>query len=643
MLKRIIGLGMLCMASHAYAANIVVTTTADEDVDDNQCSLREAVIFINLNKLNDVGENSDYHGCGGRATETENTYLPVIELAAGKTYTLTQGELVLNSTTTIQSSSLTDISDRNGGNNPVIQTKSPHRLFNVIDRSTSANTSMVVAFNQVDLKGCGAFGTCEFNSNGGLVLTNDTVVFTRLRLSGGRANSGGAVYLSSPLDGRVTFSEVEAFNNQAMQGSVLWLAAPNFSIEKSLIRNNRHPAVARPANDFGYALYINKANAVKPNDNTAQRTGFILSSTFYQNAGRAFNVVQNMSVLSNTIIGQRQGGVYFESSGLANFANNLVAGNSSRTTLAEDGNFQNDDCVFPTKIADDETYFNHNAFEFGCDRKDVKYLERQQKLNLLATDLNAERLIANQNDTNNEGVCDLPTLKGLLCPLRRGDADFTATLKPRLSLSYENIDQSPIVNQGKTGGQSPYTFSCPTSDQRGRSRVICDIGAVELIIPSGLQKNGKDIKRGEQQIFFDLTDVLADGQLLPFNLCSSVLNIPEPVSGWSDGCIQFTQEPKKGKALLNIDQQALEYNPKIGGFHGSDIFDYTLVTTTTRFSEAENDRVVRVQTTIVSEPGNLNNSNTGIESKTAGGSVGLGSLGGLLALAWLRRRMMGGK
>jgi len=140
-----------------------------------------------------------------------------------------------------------------------------------------------------------------------------------------------------------------------------------------------------------------------------------------------------------------------------------------------------------------------------------------------------------------------------------------------------------------------------------------------------------------------LTDVLADGQLLPFNLCSSVLNIPEPVSGWSDGCIQFTQEPKKGKALLNIDQQALEYNPKIGGFHGSDIFDYTLVTTTTRFSEAENDRVVRVQTTIVSEPGNLNNSNTGIESKTAGGSVGLGSLGGLLALAWLRRRMMGGK
>jgi rhombotarget A family protien len=638
MLKRIIGLGMLCMASHAYAANIVVTTTADEDVDDDQCSLREAVIFINLGKLNDVGENSDYHGCGGRATETENTYLPVIELEANKVYTLTQGELVINNTTTIQSSSLTDISDRSGGNNPTIQTKSPHRLFNIVDRSTSANNSIVVSFNQVDLKGCGAFGTCSFNSNGGLVLSNDSVNFTRLRMSGGRANHGGAVYLSSPLDGRVTFSEVEAFNNQAVQGSVLWMAAPRLNIEKSLIRNNTHPETARPTNDpYGYAVYVNKANAQKPDDNSGLRTGFIQTSTFYNNSERALNVVQNMAVLSNTIIGQKKGGVFFDSTGLANFANNIVAGNSNRTTRPEDGNLQNDDCIFAADIANEGTYLNHNAFEFGCDRKDIKFLDNQQKLNLLATDPSADRLIANQNDSKKEGVCDASTFKGLLCPLRRADTDFTASFKPRLSLNYVAVDESPLVNRGKTGGQSVQSFSCTTSDQRGRSRVICDIGSVELVVPSSMQTNGQDIKIG-QTASFDLTDVLADGQLIPAALCPTILpNATRPDSGWQDGCLQFVTKPSKGVAFLNNDNQLI-YEPRSGGFHGSDIFQYNLVTTTTRFSDAENDRLIRVETTIVSEP-----SGTFPDKTVSAGSVGWGALGGLMALVLFRRRMMGGK
>lgn len=638
MLKRIIGLGMLCMASHAYAANIVVTTTADEDVDDDQCSLREAVIFINLGKLNDVGENSDYHGCGGRATETENTYLPVIELKANKVYTLTQGELVINNTTTIQSSSLTDISDRSGGNNPTIQTKSPHRLFNIVDRSTSANNAIVVSFNQVDLKGCGAFGTCSFNSNGGLVLSNDSVNFTRLRLSGGRANHGGAVYLSSPLDGRVTFSEVEAVNNQAVQGSVLWLAAPRLNIEKSLIRNNSHPATPRPTNDpYGYAVYVNKANAPKPDDNSGSRTGFIQTSTFYNNSGRALNVVQNMAVISNTIIGQKQGGVFFDSTGLANFANNIVAGNSNKTTLADDGNLQNDDCIFPTDLNAEGTYFNHNAFEFGCDRKEIKFLDNQQKLNLLASDPVAERLIADQNDTQKEGKCDAPTLKGLLCPLRRADADFTASFKPRLSLAYTSVEESPIINRGKTGGQSAQSFSCVSSDQRGRSRIICDIGAIELVVPTAMQRNGQDIKIG-QTATFDLTDVLADGQLIPADQCPTILpNATRPDSGWQDGCLQFVTPPSKGSAFLNNIQELI-YEPRRGGFHGSDIFQYNLVTTTTRFSEAENDRLVRVQTTIVSEP-----EGKATDKTVSAGSFGWGALGSLMALAIFRRRIMGGK
>jgi rhombotarget A family protien len=638
MLKRIIGLGILCLASQAYAANIVVTTTADEDIDNDQCSLREAIIFINLNKLNDIGENSDYHGCGGRATKDDDAYLAIIELKAGETYTLTQGELVINSSTTIQSSTLSDISDREGGNNPIIRTKLPHRLFNIVDRSTSAGHSMAVEFNQVDLQGCGAFDQgCTMASNGGLVLSSDPVTFSRLRMSGGRANHGGALYLSSPLDGRATFKSVEFFNNQAVQGSALWLAAPNFSMERSLVRDNKHPDTARPANDpYGYAIYVNKANAIKPDVNSTYRTGKIESSTFYNNEGRALNIVRNMSVVSNTIIGQKQGGVFFDSEGLANFANNIVAGNSAKTTLAEDGNLQNDDCIFPAKIEDDGSYLNHNVFEFGCDRKATDFVEGQIKLDLLATSNTSERLIADRNDAKQEGRCDSPTFDGLLCPLRRADKDFTASFKPRLLLKYEKMSNSPIVNRGVLSGQNVQSLACSGTDQRGLPREECDIGAVELVVPTELQKIGQDIKMGQNAVF-DLTDVLADGQLLPAGLCEKVLpEVSRPASDWSDGCIQFITPPKKGVAILNNLQEML-YEPQVGGFHGSDIFEYTLVTTTTRFSGESAKRVVKVQTTVVSEPEGK------LASKTAGGSMGLGLLGSLMTLVLFRRRMIGGK
>ena len=50
MLKRSIAFALLAAAGHAYSADIQVTTTTDEDVDNTVCSLREAVEL--LNKLN---------------------------------------------------------------------------------------------------------------------------------------------------------------------------------------------------------------------------------------------------------------------------------------------------------------------------------------------------------------------------------------------------------------------------------------------------------------------------------------------------------------------------------------------------------------------------------------------------------------
>ncbi len=61
MLKQSIGIGMLFIAGHAYSSNIIVTTTADTKADDQQCSLREAIEYINLGM-----PEEGYLGCGGK-------------------------------------------------------------------------------------------------------------------------------------------------------------------------------------------------------------------------------------------------------------------------------------------------------------------------------------------------------------------------------------------------------------------------------------------------------------------------------------------------------------------------------------------------------------------------------------------------
>ncbi|RYZ92461.1 MAG: CSLREA domain-containing protein, partial [Moraxellaceae bacterium] len=83
MLKRTIGLGLLCMASHAYSANIVVNTLDDEDgVNNDKCSLREAINLINQTDANGKIPTAGYAGCSGTDAS------PSIVLEAGKIYTL---------------------------------------------------------------------------------------------------------------------------------------------------------------------------------------------------------------------------------------------------------------------------------------------------------------------------------------------------------------------------------------------------------------------------------------------------------------------------------------------------------------------------------------------------------------------------
>ncbi|MDR6187060.1 CSLREA domain-containing protein [Acinetobacter baylyi] len=77
MLKRGLGIGLLCIAGHAYCDNITVNTTTDDVKDDNLCSLREAVEYVNQGM-----PEAGYNGCGGKGAN------PVISLEQNKTYEL---------------------------------------------------------------------------------------------------------------------------------------------------------------------------------------------------------------------------------------------------------------------------------------------------------------------------------------------------------------------------------------------------------------------------------------------------------------------------------------------------------------------------------------------------------------------------
>lgn len=76
MLKKSIGMALLCMAGQAYSADIIVTTTEDIEKDDKECSLREAVEYINRGLAKE-----GFMGCGGENSSStiilkeKNTYV----------------------------------------------------------------------------------------------------------------------------------------------------------------------------------------------------------------------------------------------------------------------------------------------------------------------------------------------------------------------------------------------------------------------------------------------------------------------------------------------------------------------------------------------------------------------------------------
>ncbi len=634
MLKRTIGLGLLCMASHAYSANIVVNTTEDEfdeKTPNSTCSLREAIQLINSTDANGKIPEAGFGGCSGKDASSS------IVLETGKTYILNKEVAITKPLSINVLDEAGDSTKYSGENNAIIKAKGAHRLFNIDDKSTSiANIGVLIS--QVDLVGCGAddaSATCA--PIGGLIFNRENLSLSFSRLKNGIADTnGGAIYNegigtgtnASLAAGLLTLTNVLFEGNQAVQGAAIYSVQPRYEIVGSVFRNNK--ATGTQEENPGTIIFVNRAGDATTTNGTSstERTGNIRSSTFFDNKGRVANLLDGMVINSSTII-KNTAGIYLNSAtGSANLSNSIVAGNGN-------------DCII---ASGNKAVTNNLVYNNGCGEGEVG--NRNTNLNNLTTPI---QLIANTGINGKlEGKCDQPPAVGLLCPFATEKEIFNGFFKPRLLTQYSSILDSPIVNRGSkligNKDATKETVPCESTDQRGKTRettVLCDVGAIELLIEDQ-GKIGQDIKYN-QIAEIDLTDFLGDGQLWPKDKCDEVFkDLPNPPvnSNWQPGCLQFVEGKEAKKGSLILDENALlKYTP-FKNFHGSDDFSIKVVTTTSRFSEGVNDRSITLRGTVVQEPDN-NFENKSV--KTSGGSTGFMSLVGLLSLIWMRRRLQGVK
>lgn len=598
MLKRIVCLGLLCVAVQAHA-NITVTTTADIENYTSACTLRDAIKLVNTGDT-----TKQMGGCIGSDAST------TIVLAAATTYKLNSRLPKILKTITLQSTSFGDISSPDGSRNALIVAGGKFRIFD--NTSDAPNVAITLTINSIDLKGCGtgAAGSAICDTNGGVIYNAGTLNLTNVRIYNGSATNGGGIYNTGP--GKIGASTIELKNNNAEeQGAALWSQNASFVLSQSLIRDNTINAANAST---GFAIYT-----LNIDDKLTSTQSGLRASTVYNNTANAMNIVPGILVTNATIVGNH-GGVTLNSPSLsAGLFNSIVGDNNGA------------DCTF---IAGDKTPVGNLVFTNSCASGSSGLPDGSKQL----SDTGTETLMATGTSVNGRVACALSPAVGILCPFSIAADQFNGFLLPRLLYpQYKTISESPIVNKGYSGTSSIGT--CTSADQRGKERTLCDIGAIELVIPSGnSQLNGQDISFG-QTATLDLTTVIGDGQLIPASACPSIYPSITPSQGgvWLDGCLVYTSAPTKGSVLsLDASTNLMLYKSS-SDFHGYDQFSYNIISSTSFFSTAKNDQTINVTTTInQSQP-------AGISSKTVGaGGVGIFAVLGLVGLA-SRRRLTGGQ
>jgi rhombotarget A family protien len=602
MLKRGIGLVLLCMASHVYSANIIVTTTEDVVANDNECSLREAIEYVNKG-LPEAG----YNGCGGK----DSTKTIILN---SKTYKL-NAQVEIHKDLEIRTQYQSDFNDgRLGRHNAIIKMVGNDRLFE-IDRkkappvpvpdgeTAEKDTIQTIQFHEVTLEGCGT-GICA--DKGGLIYNKERLGFNYSQLLKGHARLGGAIYNESTYSEGVTLSYVYFLyttikDNKANQGAVYYGDFPQFFIEKSLIRDNEATDAAASSFDTLSAFTEEQLNAL------ANESRGMLNTTIFNNKGFVAKIRDGVLINNITMIANEMGLIIDAPLSRATVANSILVQNGT------------EDCRIIAGGAADK--ISNNLYSTGCTGTSSQALGN---ITLFA-------------GSSAEGECDVNS-DGILCPLREYDDYTLPYFKPRLLPSYSTESNSPIVNRG------PFQLStlqaCNVQDQRAKVRPnnkeLCDRGAVELTVDSSKSWSlGQDILFG--QIASDMTvkDKLHDGELVTPAQCQTIFGTALDQNGqpWQPGCLKVeqTNTPSKGRVTITQDGQ-VTYTPN-SNWDGSDEFKIMVVSSTTRFTDSSNV-YISIPTKIVQRPPN---NFQDYKVKVSGGSLGFGSLVVLAGLIGFRR------
>ena len=429
MLKKSIGIGLLCLTGQAYA-NVNVTTTNDVVADDKECSLREAVHYINTYLTVQSGETDTqkaerekiakkgYFGCGGESAT--NTIL----LDQEKEYKL-NSEINITSALTITSNNniFGETDQKKGLQNATIKASGRHRLFN-IDDNKSEISQIKVNFDQINLQGCGLTNICA--DRGGIIFNRESLELSYSKVSNGYANEGGAIYNEGLITGSntasaglVTFKfSIFEKNKAAKTGAVLFIGQPLYSIESSLFREN---SVGLSNGSLIYSEVSFDSSTTSTDSFT--RTASIINSIFLKNTAYMANLRDGVFVNNVTAVDNSAGFQFNAPQGKAHISNSIVAGNN------------NLDCNYS---ANDKSLSLANLVGSSCNAGE------DANRNIY---LGSQKLFA--GSSSEQESCDRPPADGLLCPFRTPENYFIGYFKPRLLSSYKILGESPIVNRGR--------------------------------------------------------------------------------------------------------------------------------------------------------------------------------------------------
>ena len=599
MLKRGISLGLLCITGHAYSANITVNTTEDVVKADAQCSLREAITYINQGM-----PEAGYNGCGGKDASS------IIELVGKSEYKI-NSQLTISKPLLIKSVyENAAIDSLLGKNNAVIKMAGKDRIF-LIDRTLAPNFDQVTdkdslitaSLNEITLNGCDQDSCAD---QGGLIFNKENILLQYAQLLNGKARQGGAIYNAGAYTESKPLSSVGVTNsllrgNTANQGGVIYSVMPQFIVTNSVVRDNE------VKNADASLFESEQAFDEKTSNNIGTTSGRgMINTTMFSNKGYTIKVMDGMMVNNITMVMNTKGLIIN-----APFKNAYVV----NSILAKNGT---EDCRV---IAGAEANkISNNLYSVGCAGS-------------------ASQLIGTANliaGTSVEGKCDVNS-DGLLCPFAESDKTILGYFRPRLLTNYTTLADSLIVNKGPQTGSD--LMSCITADQRGLSRPgsveLCDRGAIELVVDKTTTTSvGKDILYGEIAKF-TLADQLQDGDLITPAQCKVIMGSELDPQGktWLPGCLKVVQTNTPSKGALSITQEGdITYVPN-GNWHGADEFNILVVTTTTRFNDSRNP-YIEVPAKVVQDPPNTFEDK---KVKTSGGSTGIFALLGLIGLVGFRR------